>query len=60
MSTREDDIKTVCTAVLEYFEQDNSDGWDYCRFCLGTQTGWHGEYVHSVNCPVLVAKDLLS
>jgi hypothetical protein len=60
--TKEDDIKTVCNALIEHFEHYGYDTWDTCRYCGAYEPRAYKakEYVHEPTCPVLVAKDLLS
>ena len=62
--TTEDKIKLVCEAMaghpLHYqYDQDGPwTGYD-CDFCGGSFAGEKEDFVHSPNCPVLVAKELL-
>jgi len=58
--SRESDIKIVCEALIEKFEQCENNSYDHCRYCGSDETKQNGDYVHEVDCPVLVAKDLLT
>jgi len=58
--SRESDIKIVCEALIEKFEQYENNSYDHCRYCGSDETKQNGDYVHEVDCPVLVAKDLLT
>jgi hypothetical protein len=56
---RENDIQTLCKAVLENAIQDHystADGDCYCVFCRND--GSRENLIHAVTCPVLIAKDL--
>ena len=60
MATREEDIETVCHAIIDNQEEYNPNGKDYCRFCISDKYNKDGSFDHHVYCPVLVAKDLLT
>jgi hypothetical protein len=59
VATREEDIQTVCKAVLDRFDiDDNSMAGSHCLFCGYPALRGLSEIEHDVNCPVLIAKDL--
>lgn len=60
MATREEDIETVCNAVIDNQEEYDPIDGDYCRFCGSEEYNKDGSFKHRVDCPVLVAKDLMS
>ena len=63
--TREKDIRVVCETVLSNWENVNAQNRYHCNYCFGH----HGDnnptktvdgYPHALDCPVLVATDLLT
>ena len=60
------DIKIVAKAVfnteLEYVKNDKFGGYYYCTYCNKEMPGYFSSsnFKHDINCPVLVAKDLLT
>lgn len=60
-------IERLASAILNNSLQSKSNSmtedWVYCIFCNSNSyydTDGHGEIVHSENCPVLVAKEVLT
>jgi len=58
------DSELLAKTVLEYWE--NYDHGDYspkgycCNFCNGSSWKSYNDVSHDLNCPVLVAKDILT
>lgn len=55
---REKDIQVVCKAVLDNWLREYENWYDSCIFC-GTDQKF-SEFRHKVDCPVLIAKDLMT
>ena len=59
------DIITIATALIEncfVYEETgrlNGSGY-YCIHCSGGNVADYTEYTHSLDCPVLIAKDILT
>ena len=60
----EDDARTLAETIIDYWKE--YDDGDYspkgycCMFCCGSSWEGYDEVVHDLDCPVLVAKDVLT
>lgn len=58
------DAETLAKTILEWWEEyddgDYSPRGYYCEFCDGDSWVGHDAIVHDLDCPVLVAKDILT
>jgi len=65
MAFKEEDVIIVAKALVEdaVCYQDggdyNMDGFD-CEYCRGGRTESREEFKHEIDCPVLVAQDILT
>ena len=65
--SKKDDIKIVCETILNNWEDYNAQSRYRCNYCTGHYssskdypTKLVNGYHHSLDCPVLVAQDLLT
>lgn len=60
----ESDAKVLAEAILEEWEQyddgDNNPKGHYCLFCYKESWKSVADIKHAIDCPVLVAKDVLT
>lgn len=63
-----EDVKALARAILDGWQDRNGRDMECCRHC-GNEFGWYdrnGKYVepetvvHALDCPVIVAKDVLT
>ena len=59
-----DDAKTLATTIMgcwkEYDDGDYSPKGYCCQFCYGSSWKGYDNVEHDLDCPVLVAKDVLT
>ena len=56
----EDDARTLAETIIDYWKEYD-DGKGYCcMFCCGSSWKGYDKVVHDLDCPVLVAKDVLT
>ncbi len=60
MSYREDVIIVANALIHESVEWSDYDGGYFCIYCYNGYQDYMGSYKHNLNCPILVARDLLT